>query len=47
MAANDVILLVFGIVALIGIGITLHGWHASRRDRERGYHRRDRQDGST
>ena len=42
MAANDVILLVFGIVAVIGIAVSVHGWHASRKDRDRGYRRRDR-----
>jgi hypothetical protein len=35
-----VIFVAFGICAVIGIGITLQGWRASRRDRRQGSRQR-------
>jgi hypothetical protein len=41
MDVNNVLWLVFGVCALIGIGLTVHGWRASRRDKPRPYRRRE------
>ena len=42
MDVKDVLWIVFGICALVGIALTLHGWRESRRDgSHRPYRRRE------